>query len=148
MVLPAVTAFIEPGAMSFSVGTVVVFTYWRDVRRLAGQQHLRQVGEVGVEEVRLGPGPQHRGERRRHLARVVVDAVDVMSGLAFSKMATSSSHSLCCTGCCAAGGAQSMLIVTLPPARPRSLPLAAELLEQAAAARTMPATAATATTGR
>ena len=49
----------------------------RDVGRLAGQQHLRQVSEVGVVEVGLGPGPQHRGERRRHrVARVVVDAVD------------------------------------------------------------------------
>src|SRR5882672_5985386 len=75
----------------------------------------------------------------------------VMLGLAFSKMATSASHSLCCTGCCAAGGAQSMLIVTLPPEPAPALPepelLEAELLEQAAAARTRPATA-TATTGR
>src|ERR1700760_3018110 len=73
-----------------------------------------------------------------------------MFGLAFSKMATSSSHSLCCTGCCAAGGAQSMLIVTLPPDPPAlALPLLeAELLEQAAAARTRPATATAAATGR
>src|ERR1700750_1294707 len=71
----------------------------------------------------------------------------VMVGLAFSKMATSSSHSLCCTGCCAAGGAQSMLIVTLPPDPDAALP-ALELLEQAAAARPRPAMAATATTGR
>src|SRR5580692_12749885 len=73
-----------------------------------------------------------------------------MLGLAFSKRAMSSSHSLCCTGCCAAGGAQSMLIVTLPPDPPDPFApalLEAELLEQAAAARTRPATA-TATTGR
>src|ERR1700733_10902004 len=70
----------------------------------------------------------------------------VMLGLAFSKMPTSSTHSLCCTGCCAAGGAQSMLTVTLPPAA--VVPLAVELLEeQAAAVRTRP-NAASATTGR
>jgi len=62
-----------------------------------------------------------------------------MFGLAFSKRAMSSTHSLCCTGCWAAGGAQSMEIVTLPPllALP---PLDAVglllLLEQAAAATT------------
>ncbi len=54
----------------------------------------------------------------------------VMFGFCFSKMATSASHSLCCTGELA-GGAQSTLIVTWPPLLP---PLAAGLLEQAAAA--------------
>ena len=38
----------------------------------------------------------------------------VMFGLAFSKIATSSVHSLCCTGELA-GGAQSTLMVTWPP---------------------------------
>jgi hypothetical protein len=63
----------------------------------------------------------------------------VMLGFAFSKMAMSSTHSLCCTGSCAAGGAQSMEMVTgllleLPlPDDPLLL-----LLEQAPAARTSP----------
>jgi hypothetical protein len=91
----------------------------------------------------------------------------VMLGLAFSKIATSSSHSLCCCGCWEAGGAQSMLIVTgaelvLLPV-PVLLALAAAvllalvlllagllelLLVQAAALKITPATAATATIGR
>jgi hypothetical protein len=90
-----------------------------------------------------------------------------MFGLAFSKAATSSSHSLCCAGCWDAGGAQSTVIVTgaelvllvLPVAVLVALAvllalvlLAAALLElllvQAAALKITPATAATATTGR
>ena len=70
----------------------------------------------------------------------------VMLGFAFSKRATSSTHSLCCTGCCAAGGAQSMLTVTLPPAEAE--PPLDEPLEQAATARIRPAAAATPASGR
>ena len=89
----------------------------------------------------------------------------VMLGLAFSKIATSSSHSLCCCGCWEAGGAQSMLIVTgaelavlpVPVLLALALLLALVLLlaglfelllVQAAAPKITPATAATATTGR
>jgi hypothetical protein len=88
----------------------------------------------------------------------------VILGLAFSKRATSSSHSLCCWGCWDAGGAQSMLIVVGVDAAAVGLlallvallllvlPVLAVLLElllvQAAAVRTMPATLATAIIGR
>ena len=63
----------------------------------------------------------------------------VIVGLAFWNVATSSSHSLCCTGNWAAGGAQSMLMLTLPPDE-----LGAGLLEQAAAPSPSAATAVTA----
>src|ERR1035437_7732759 len=53
----------------------------------------------------------------------------VMVGFCFSKIATSSFHSLCCCGALA-GGAQSTLIVTWPPLAEL---LAAGLLEHAAA---------------
>ncbi len=64
-----------------------------------------------------------------------------MFGFAFSKIATSSTHSLCCTGFSAAGGAQSMLTVTLPPLAALGALL---LLEQAAAPSPRHATAVTA----
>ena len=54
----------------------------------------------------------------------------VMFGFCFSKIATSSFHSLCCCGALA-GGAQSTLIVTWPPLLLASV--AAGLLEHAAA---------------
>ncbi len=63
----------------------------------------------------------------------------VMVGLAFWNVATSSSHSLCCTGNWAAGGAQSMLTVTLPLDE-----LGAGVLEHAAAPSPSAATAVTA----
>jgi hypothetical protein len=53
----------------------------------------------------------------------------VMVGFCFSKIATSSFHSLCCCGALA-GGAQSTLIVTWPPLAEL---LVAGLLEHAAA---------------
>jgi hypothetical protein len=59
-----------------------------------------------------------------------------MVGFCFSKSATSSFHSLCCSGELA-GGAQSTLIVTWPPL---AEPGAAELLEHAAAPSTRAAT--------
>jgi hypothetical protein len=70
----------------------------------------------------------------------------VMLGFAFSKRATSSTHSLCCTGIWAAGGAQLMLTVTLPPDEAEPPP--DEPLEQAATARIRPAAAATPASGR
>ena len=85
----------------------------RDVRRLACRQNLRQVGEVGVEEVGLGSGPQHRGERGGRLTRVVVDAVDgdVRVGLLEDRDVFEPLLVLLrLLGRC--GGAQSMLIVT------------------------------------
>src|ERR1700689_1339671 len=67
-----------------------------------------------------------------------------MFGFAFSKVAMSATHSLCCTGLFACVGAQLMLTVTLPPLEALEEPL----LEQAAAARLSPARATTAATWR
>src|SRR5260370_26894274 len=63
-----------------------------------------------------------------------------MFRFAFAKRATSSNHSLCCTGLLACVGAQLMLMVTLPSPDE----FGALLLEQAAAPSPSAATAATA----